>query len=117
MSLTVPMVEPTITEEGRTELVMVPRAIAADPVEQPTIIHDRGILSDDIIPRVIDTAKPLECVPFARAVSGIEIRGNANRWWQLAAGKYQRGRRPEEGAVLVMRGYNTNRRGHVAGVK
>ena len=56
-------------------------------------------------------------MPFARSESGIEIRGNANRWWQLAAGKYHRSRHPSEGAVLVMKGYETNRRGHVAVVK
>ena len=70
-----------------------------------------------ISPEILDPKAPLQCVPFARDASGIEIRGNANRWWQLAKGKYTRSRRPDEGAVLVMKGYNTNRRGHVAVVR
>jgi surface antigen len=59
----------------------------------------------------------VQCVPFAREASGIEIRGDANRWWKLAEGRYTRARRPAEGAVLVMRGYRTARRGHVAVVR
>jgi hypothetical protein len=66
-------------------------------------------------PRIVDA--DLQCVPFARDASGIDIRGNANRWWKLAAGKYARTRHPQEGAVFVMRGYQTARRGHVAVVK
>jgi hypothetical protein len=66
-------------------------------------------------PRIVDA--DLQCVPFARDASGIDIRGNANRWWKLAEGKYARTRRPQEGAVFVMRGYQTARRGHVAVVK
>ena len=68
-------------------------------------------------PQILDPKAPLECVPFARDASGIAIRGNANRWWQLAKGKYTRSRRPDEGAVFVMKGYQTNRRGHVAVVR
>jgi surface antigen len=32
-----------------------------------------------------------QCVTFARSVSGIEIRGNANTWWSQAEGRYERG--------------------------
>ena len=53
--------------------------------------------------RIIDTAPPLECVAFARAVSGIQLRGDAWTWWRQASERYLRGRRPEPGAVLVFR--------------
>ena len=56
----------------------------------------------------------LQCVPFAREVSGIEIRGNAETWWGQAAGKYERNRTPAEGAVLAMPGTRRNPMGHVA---
>jgi hypothetical protein len=56
-------------------------------------------------------------VPYARRVSGINIHGNANVWWVKAAGRYARGRRPERGAVMVLKGHGSDRRGHVAFVK
>lgn len=91
-----------------SELLEVPsRAVAEAPRAAP----------GDVLPRVIRPEKPLQCVPFARAQSGIEIRGNANRWWNLAAGRYNRTKRPEEGAVFVMKGYRTAQRGHVAVVR
>ncbi|HVY86412.1 MAG TPA: CHAP domain-containing protein [Caulobacterales bacterium] len=65
-------------------------------------------------PRVVENGTHLECVPFARQASGIEIYGDANTWWDQAAGRYPRSALPAPGAVLVMRGYNDPNRGHVA---
>lgn len=59
-------------------------------------------------------ASPLQCVPFARGASGIDIYGDAHTWWGQAAGRYPRSNLPAEGSVLVMRGYQTSARGHVA---
>ncbi len=56
----------------------------------------------------------LQCVPFARAESGIVIKGNAANWWDAAAGVYARGSRPEPGAVLNFRATGHMRLGHVA---
>lgn len=42
-----------------------------------------------------------QCVPFARAASGIQIYGDAWTWWDQAKGKYQRGDQPRIGAVIV----------------
>jgi surface antigen len=56
----------------------------------------------------------LQCVPFARAESGIVIKGNAANWWDAAAGVYARGSRPEQGAVLNFRPTGGMRLGHVA---
>ena len=33
-----------------------------------------------------------QCVPFARAASGIQIYGDAWTWWDQAEGRYQIGR-------------------------
>ena len=33
---------------------------------------------------------PLECAPFARAVSGLQLRGVAADWWPQAEGRYGR---------------------------
>jgi surface antigen len=57
------------------------------------------------------------CVPFARAVTGIDIRGDAWSWWDLAAGRYLRGNMPEAGAVLVLAQTDRLRLGHVAVVR
>lgn len=68
-------------------------------------------------PRIVRGPRRLQCVPFARDLSGVEIYGNANRWWDLAEGKYRRAKTPAAGSVMVMNGYRTNRRGHVAVVR
>lgn len=56
----------------------------------------------------------LQCVPFARAASGIELKGNAANWWNAAAGVYARGMAPEAGSVLNFRSTGHMRLGHVA---
>ena len=58
----------------------------------------------------------LQCVPYARQVSGIRIFGDAHTWWDQAAGKYARGTRPKIGAVMSFRPYGNMRLGHVAAV-
>ena len=64
-----------------------------------------------------DGQKPLQCVPYARAHSGIKIYGDAYTWWDQAAGKYPRGALPEPGAVMVLHNYAGPARGHVAVVR
>jgi len=55
-----------------------------------------------------------ECVPYARRVSGIQIRGDAWTWWDKASGVYMRGQQPAPGAVLVLAKTNRLRYGHLA---
>lgn len=59
----------------------------------------------------------LQCVPYARALSGVQIRGDAHSWWDQAAGLYQRGVRPAVGAVMSFRPHGAMRLGHVAVVR
>lgn len=54
------------------------------------------------------------CVPFARTMSGIEIRGNAETWWAGASGVYDRGHEPKVGSVMVFSGTRKLPMGHVA---
>ena len=56
----------------------------------------------------------LQCVPFARDNSGIQIKGNAATWWGQATGVYERGSNPEVGSVLNFRANGRMRLGHVA---
>lgn len=61
-------------------------------------------------------ARHLQCVPYARQVSGIEIHGNARTWWEQAEGAYARGQEPKVGAVLAFKSTGAMPYGHVATV-
>ncbi len=54
-----------------------------------------------------------QCVPFARAASGVEIYGDAWTWWDQADGRYPRGHRPKVGAVLAFAKTDRLPLGHV----
>lgn len=55
-----------------------------------------------------------ECVPFARAASGIQIYGDAWTWWSRADGHYRRGDQPQIGSVIVFARSGHLPLGHVA---
>jgi len=57
--------------------------------------------------------RPTECVPYARARSGVDIYGDAGTWWAKAEGVYERNSTPRLGAVIVLTGYAGPGRGHV----
>lgn len=59
-------------------------------------------------------AAVLQCAPYARAQSGIEIHGNAGTWWGQAEGRYNRGAEPRVGAVLAFSPSRAMPIGHVA---
>ena len=56
----------------------------------------------------------ISCVPFARAATGLDVKGNAHAWWDSAAGSYERGQRPEAGSVLNFRATGRMPLGHVS---
>lgn len=56
----------------------------------------------------------LQCAPYAREVSGINLHGNASGWWAQADGVYARGHAPRVGSVLAFRATHAMRAGHVA---
>ena len=60
------------------------------------------------------TAGVLQCAPYARQVSGIQLFGNANSWWGQAQGRYDRGQEPRVGAVLAFSSSRSMPVGHVA---
>ena len=59
----------------------------------------------------------LQCVPFAREVSGVGIYGDAWTWWGQAEGRYERGRVPRVGAVMAFTPHGGMKLGHVAVVR
>jgi surface antigen len=56
----------------------------------------------------------LQCVPYARFLSGIPLHGDAWTWWDQAAGLFARGNHPEPGAILSFPGIDRMPLGHIA---
>ncbi|OAN49498.1 hypothetical protein A6A04_19315 [Paramagnetospirillum marisnigri] len=59
----------------------------------------------------------LQCVTYAREVTGLNLKGDAWKWWEAASGLYKRGNAPKEGAVLVFKRQGSMVHGHVAVVR
>jgi hypothetical protein len=57
---------------------------------------------------------PVECAPFARALSGVRLSGDAADWWWQAGQRYVRSSQPAIGSVLVLRRSGRLPSGHVA---
>ena len=58
----------------------------------------------------------LQCVPYARQVTGVRLFGDAHTWWGQAAGHYARGFAPKVGAVMTFKPQGKMVLGHVAAV-
>ncbi|WP_169816614.1 CHAP domain-containing protein [Rhodovibrio salinarum] len=116
----------------RTQFVpfaVVLLALAACSTAQPTVDTERSVMARPQIiqrpeitrpdvpkptarPVMYSPSRPLQCVPYARKASGIQIRGDAWTWWRQASGRYPRGQTPKEGALILLdTGY---KRGHLA---
>lgn len=58
---------------------------------------------------------PIQCVAYAREVSGIPIYGDAHTWWYQAKNAgYKRGHVPRDGAILVLSKTSKLKYGHLA---
>ena len=88
--------------------IIVPAAANAAPVAMDTT-ETTDSSDGDALPY-------LQCVPYARQVSGIALFGDAHTWWDQAEGRYARGSRPRVGAVLSFRPHGAMVLGHVAAV-
>src|SRR5271165_2710646 len=64
--------------------------------------------------RDVGLRAPLDCVPFARALSGIHLNGDAAEWWWRTDGRYDRGKVPEVGSVMVFAQTSRLPRGHLS---
>lgn len=64
-------------------------------------------------PRIVNASRRLQCVPYARRHVKIALRGAAWTWWRGAEGRYERGRLPQVGSVLVLKRRGRSR-GHLA---
>ncbi len=76
-----------------------------------------GLLTASLAaPSAANAQSFLQCAPFARAFSGIQLFGAAASWWHQATGKYSEGSAPRPGSVLVFKALSSMRSGHVATV-
>lgn len=66
------------------------------------------------LPRAAGPLPAGECVPFARALSGVTLVGDAHTWWAQAEGRFARAPRPVPGAVMAFRAQAEMDLGHVA---
>ncbi len=58
--------------------------------------------------------EPIQCVSYARSISGIPIRGDAHTWWHQAKGRYERGHKPKISAVFVLSKTSRMKYGHLS---
>ena len=61
-----------------------------------------------------NSASSMECAPFARQVTGLQLYGDAASWWEQAEGLYTRSSEPAEGGVLVFARSPRLSSGHVS---
>ena len=59
----------------------------------------------------------LQCVTYAREVTGLNLKGDAWKWWEAAQGVYERGNAPKVGSVLVFKRQGKMSHGHVSVVR
>ena len=65
-------------------------------------------------PKIVKGASRVECVPYARRLSGINLRGDAWTWWRNATDRYARSSRPAVGSIIVLARTDRLRHGHIA---
>ena len=87
------------------------RSAASPTAGNPNLAYTQAAAGTQ--PRIVSPKSRLQCVPYVRKLSNIQIRGDAWTWWQAAKGRYHRGNRPAVGSVLVLRRKGRSR-GHLA---
>lgn len=95
-----------------------PRPVIIAPNQQTAALPRTGIPDTSAFARpstrILIPPRPLQCVPYARRVSGIDIRGDAWTWWRTAKGHYRTGRQPKVGSVLAFKRTKRLRLGHLS---
>ncbi len=95
----------------KTALAMVMLIPLATPVVAiaDTAPATSGYSSDEL-------SAYLQCAPYARQISGIQLFGEASTWWDQAQNQYATGATPQPGAVMAFRPHRGMESGHVATV-
>ena len=102
----------------RSQKLILPLVVATVSLAVPPLVAAQA----QVVP--LANAEPsgselppyLQCVPYARQVSGIDIYGDALTWWEQAEGRFERGHTPREGAVMAFIPTGNMQLGHVAAV-
>jgi surface antigen len=94
-------------------LAIAPLAVQARPA---MLLPGEGSYGDGNASPARGIPPGIQCVPYARARSGVQIYGDAHTWWDQAAGRYARGRAPRVGAVMSFPTHGPMQLGHVAAV-
>jgi surface antigen len=98
-------------------MMIRPKTLAVGTLAALTAATSTGAMAQSEASTVSNLAgKVLQCVPYARRLTGITIFGDAHTWWNQAQGRYARGHQPREGAVLAIKPYANSKLGHVAAV-
>jgi len=101
-----------------TQLAAHPAMPALGPWDDYVVPAGLTVLPAPALPRarpaVVRVSRPLQCVPYARELSGIALRGDAWTWWGRADGVYAKGKVPRPGAVLVFSKTRRLKLGHLA---
>ncbi len=84
---------------------------AAGSLEAKTLSHKTTKIAAE---KASSSSPYLQCVTFARQLTGMQIFGDAWTWWEKATGKYDEGQAPKPGAVLVFKSQGKMKLGHVA---
>ncbi|KHK93039.1 CHAP domain-containing protein [Novosphingobium malaysiense] len=92
--------------------VAISPAAASSPID--TIVSSDEDTGGSSVTASNSSSGILQCVPYARQLSGIEIYGDAHTWWKQAKGRYARGHTPRVGAVMAVRPFRNSHLGHVA---
>ncbi len=86
--------------------------VAVPPVAATGIVETRDVSGGGSV----KLPPYLQCVPYARQVTGVRIYGDAYTWWDQAEGRYKRGFVPKVGAVMALLPHGGSHLGHVAAV-
>ena len=102
----------------RPNLFVLPLAAVAASLAVPPLVAAQAQVAAgaSAAPSGSELPPYLQCVPYAREVSGIDIYGDALTWWDQAEGRFERGRTPREGAVMAFTPTGNMQLGHVAAV-
>lgn len=90
--------------------------LSTQPLRRKASTRYAAVKAPRMVGAGVDEVLPgyLQCVPYARQASGIQLYGDARTWWGQAAGRYGRGNTPRVGAVMAFRPYGKMVLGHVA---
>jgi|GEM_PF-718666 len=95
---------------GRVAAMVMLVGTLAACAGNPDVGHEPGLYP---VPTYTGGERFVWCVPYARQISGIQIRGDADTWWGQAGGRYDRGHTPAPYAVLALRPTSRLRDGHI----